>query len=449
MYNRNRYRSTRSSAGVNPQYNRSEFALLDHVIRDVQEKGNTGAAASVNRSYLAGSLTLLVLLIAPLAVWIAWSIGRSDASIDVESSRFQVSGESMAPTLMGEHRLASCPRCALLWRVHPGVTGDDSSALQCAHCGDLMDLIDPRVKGRNASTVAADMLEITDLDPNFPLARGELVAVSWEGQLHVKRIAAVAGDTVDLERLKLLVNGIRVEDLLVSHSSDFPLPKFLVDDDARRRESRWAAAQESPLWERTPAAKWRYHAKGDSPWLVYHHQSIHSANRSSPVRDDYPFNVGLVRQLESVDRLFLGGSAAVHDDRILEVAFFSEHGNVIATANLPKTETGESRPFQLSYHDGIEAPELPVAANSPVAVRVRGGGAELSQLSIERLVEYRIRRRDSRTDYPLRVGSGEYFLLGDNVPVSVDSRQLGTFSSSQIAGRVIGVERSKSMRDSL
>ncbi|OPF79078.1 S26 family signal peptidase [Streptomyces antioxidans] len=34
------------------------------------------------------------------------------------------------------------------------------------------------------------------------------------------------------------------------------------------------------------------------------------------------------------------------------------------------------------------------------------------------------------------VRSGEYYLLGDNLPVSLDSRQLGTFSADEVVGVV-------------
>lgn len=42
------------------------------------------------------------------------------------------------------------------------------------------------------------------------------------------------------------------------------------------------------------------------------------------------------------------------------------------------------------------------------------------------------------SDYgPVRLGSGEYFLLGDNPPVSVDSRTFGPVGRSLIYGRVL------------
>lgn len=39
---------------------------------------------------------------------------------------------------------------------------------------------------------------------------------------------------------------------------------------------------------------------------------------------------------------------------------------------------------------------------------------------------------------PVRVGPGQYFLLGDNRDNSLDSRQLGTISRGRILGKVVG-----------
>ena len=40
-------------------------------------------------------------------------------------------------------------------------------------------------------------------------------------------------------------------------------------------------------------------------------------------------------------------------------------------------------------------------------------------------------------DAPLKLEDGEYYLLGDNLPESVDSREMGAFNSSNFVGKVI------------
>lgn len=48
---------------------------------------------------------------------------------------------------------------------------------------------------------------------------------------------------------------------------------------------------------------------------------------------------------------------------------------------------------------------------------------------------------DSDISFPYRVPADEYFCLGDNRPVSLDSRVFGSLKKKQILGKVIGVLR--------
>jgi type IV secretory pathway protease TraF len=66
------------------------------------------------------------------------------------------------------------------------------------------------------------------------------------------------------------------------------------------------------------------------------------------------------------------------------------------------------------------------------------GGREwrLRQLTVRRRVEYRTGPSDNRDRYPLTLSEGEYFLVGDNVPISRDSRHWGGVGGDRIVGRV-------------
>ncbi len=48
---------------------------------------------------------------------------------------------------------------------------------------------------------------------------------------------------------------------------------------------------------------------------------------------------------------------------------------------------------------------------------------------------------DSEIHYPYRLAENEYFCMGDNRPVSLDSRTFGPVSKSQMLGKVVAVVR--------
>ena len=65
---------------------------------------------------------------------------------------------------------------------------------------------------------------------------------------------------------------------------------------------------------------------------------------------------------------------------------------------------------------------------------------QFSCLQLARQIEYRLRPHDDRSRYPIRLGSSEYFVLGDNVPVSLDSRDFGVIQERAVKGRVELIE---------
>jgi hypothetical protein len=92
------------------------------------------------------------------------------------------------------------------------------------------------------------------------------------------------------------------------------------------------------------------------------------------------------------------------------------------------------------------AESQPVSQRCPIALRFidrsEAAGAEqpieirLETLEVWRSLEYRLRKRDRRSIYPIRLADDEVFLVGDNVPVSIDSRNHGPIRRDQIMGRI-------------
>ena len=53
-------------------------------------------------------------------------------------------------------------------------------------------------------------------------------------------------------------------------------------------------------------------------------------------------------------------------------------------------------------------------------------------LELDRFLDYRLRRTDKVSQYPIKLTDDEYFMIGDNVPISIDSRTYGTIQRNQI-----------------
>ena len=394
--------------------------------------------------FLVGSGVCLVLVIG----FGAWRLGRFTAHSNRVPLTFRVQGSSMVPTLVGDFRTAECFVCRLVWLIEPPQSPPTSNGHRCAHCGSPMttEIVWPSTRmrhsaggessggeGKSFSLVTVETMDELN-DAGQVLSHGDLVAVRWEGQLHVKRIVAVPGDRVSLRESRLLVNGVRVEDRLAHDDDRRSAPWMLVDDDSRRAESRWAsqgeAGDDQEGWMRDERGHWSVSTKGSNTWLVYGSRSTYRGNLPAPIRDDYPFNVSVERKLFDVDRLRLRGRAATESR--CEVAFWSADGNALARCTW---SAGED--FRVSFYDGVLTDGLPVSPNQPLAIRAVSGSAGLADLVIERLVEYRLRPNDDRGNYPYHLGPDEWFLLGDNVPVSTDSRQWGKLPGNSLIGRVI------------
>ena len=199
---------------------------------------------------IAGSLIIFG------AIWLGWSIGSKPEGVpgpvedhrDAAGQMFRVSGGSMVPTLYGPSLRTTCPGCGQPFLFDPQSLQRLDQDLICTLCGHRQPMSELR-EGRELSTYPGDVVQVVqaqDVDHSI----GQLVAVRWQGKTHVKRVAAVEGDEVDVSGRRLLVNGRRLEDWLAHNSGGSWQQDLVVDDDSRRQPSRWASSPGDASWLR-------------------------------------------------------------------------------------------------------------------------------------------------------------------------------------------------------
>jgi signal peptidase I len=261
--------------------------------------------------------------------------------------------------------------------------------------------------------------EICHARPHHSTLRiGDVVAISFDGQPRIKRIAAVGGDVVDLAEGRLLVNGRRLEDVIADR----------VDDDFVR--PAWVPVESGQDdWTHPPSAP---------DWIVYAHHNSHQAGRVTPIEDDYPFNHSVRRILHRVDRLVIGIRDASPEQSTAEVppfkvVFFDHRHSIVSTT----TRNGDARfrdarPVTENDATASTPPTEVIDAAHPIAVRIDPFQRSRYTLHIYREIEYRDDKRDGTVDYPVQLPNDEVFVVGDNVPVSVDSRHVGPLKAADI-----------------
>lgn len=334
---------------------------------------------------------------------------RSPSSTPVP---YQVAGTSMAPTLMP---------------------------------GDLC-LIDEFQSISSASPTDARWPASPTVQMASLFRAGDIITIDYQADQHIKRVAAIEGDVVDLVEGRLLVNGIRLEDW-IRHSLSAQ-GVSLKDAVIETHENSPCHAPIPPALVRLQSKHGRWSALSDGWWL-YQYLNPYQAGRVTVLNDDYPLNQKQHRQLYPVDRL------AIHIEPMrLPVDSDSSVGEV-EVAML----AGEQQWKLQVAPDGWASSQPPAASTSlaeslvssmrseqsQVAIRLpKGSSWELSQaegengqlpfVSLYRQIHY---RDDCPSlDYPVTLKPGQVFVVGDNVPVSVDSRTWGPLSLENVTGRL-------------
>ena len=374
-----------------------------------------------------------------------WEKGQSALGLQTESSEqptwYQVSGPSMAPTLFGDAMQQVCSYCEQrnLFFLYQNGSGAEHQ-LRCSECKQLCSRVEGLAKFSGDQVRVSTLLEDAD-ELSDTLQRGDLVALKQDGAVHVKRLVALPGEVVGLSGRHLTVDSIRIEDLLYRDGCQFPAPWLTVHRDEFSERIPWvthnSVTNSQTGWKRTTDGVW-FTSENQPSWLIYSPGIIGDKQIKSPVWDDFPFNVGLRRKLFSVDRLRVSGVSLKSQQ--ITIHFWTEEGIRHVERILNQGESFSIDTLEATEFIGPDAVLAPIQSVRPIAIGCAQAGAELDKLKVERMVEYRLRPHDD-SGYPLRWSSDEYFFLGDNVPVSVDSRDWGPVTATSLIGIVEEVTR--------
>jgi signal peptidase S26 family len=372
-----------------------------------------------------------------------------------------IDGPSMAPALCGASHLVVCGDCGFSFRCDAEHVPADNRAA-CPNCGFADNPLDA-ARRLPAEGVLIDRWPLLWRSPR----RGDLVAVrTTADELAVKRVAALPGEQLAVRDGNLysgtkLTRKTRAElhaQWLLVHDNDYRPAK------TRGLPPRWRTAAATSRWNADGAGFHVAPTASNSPtdWLEYEHWACTADTRlrgvAAPITDNDGYNQGEMRRpLNSVSdvvlscRLRASGTgqivfAAINGDQRFEVEIEPRkrlrlrcQGQMLVDRSFPLDPS--RRPVEIEFGlcdqqvllsaDGRVLLhyeyERPTASQPeplhPLAIGTRGLGLSVDRLRVWRDIYYLDPRglpRRWQLDSPL--DANHFAVLGDNQPVSIDSR---------------------------
>jgi signal peptidase I len=377
--------------------------------------------------------------------------------------RITIDGPSMAPALCGAHYEVTCRECQFHFRCdadHPPSSG----MAACPNCGYSDNALD-QARWRPPERVIVDGWPFLWRRPK----RGDIVAaqtMDTSSTLIVKRVAALPGERLAIRDGDLYANGKLVRKTLAElhtvrllvHDNDFLLPL------SSKLPPRWRGTKDNARWK---AVGSEIHideteAAAEFDWLEYQHWpgtgDARLRGMLAPVRDNDSYNQGEgPRELNAVSDLLLSCQLVARGKGRLALAALDggERYEIIiepekqvsvrrgseALLEQPLKSDLSRRIVNLEFGlcdqqvllaiDGKTIVRLAYerAAGSsqealhPLAIGAVGLAVEISHLKVWRDVYYLDPAGLARPwEAAETLPAGNVALLGDNPPVSIDSR---------------------------
>ncbi len=393
---------------------------------------------------------------------------------------FQVPSGSMAPVLLGHHRVCVCPECGQSVEVGKHVAERDDQPRPslyaktfCTQCG-----FSPLPVGELPAK-RGDRVLVNRAAYSFrPPSRWDIVLFRLFGSFFIKRVAGLPGEEILIRDGDLFVDG-RLQRKTFAQAESMAVPLFN------------ASTTKSNLW------RWQV-GPGDAARRGWDEQMVLDGSSSpataalerfsavsgkcEPIGDEYSYNGGLHAGAEHVHDFLvemeiepLAGEGAFtvrlgdgHDlveaefplelpermrlsswpvDEPERVTFHApnapsfalKHGQKISLkmAFVDRRVTVQSNGLTMTTFDLPETKERRGVVQ-PVQLHVDNGKVRVHSLRLRRDVHYAQRGCNAVAGQSVRLGVDQYFVLGDNSTNSEDSRcwpERGAIQADQLAGR--------------
>lgn len=370
----------------------------------------------------------------------------------------------MATTLLGGHVDLTCPNCKFAFSCEAQGCGEATLTV-CPNCEEKFTLPSP------PRVLAGDrvLIDRTAFQVRRP-GRWEVVAFHrWrsEQDLVVKRVVGLPGEKIEIIDGDVYANGHIERKTLRQQRS---LRILVHDDDYAGATPRWRPQDVGSNWSRQQGRL--VHAENrsdDIGWIVYNHSIPGSDNPQRPARiTDYGFynrgrlqrneaihpmaDVAMSFRIESIrgrGLLWLQATDG-RDEFMVQIDPGEGKYTVVKNRQTLTDASGvlsgslRGQTIEVSFFDrqfllsiagrtvvtsNLDTSRPPPHADPPLAIGVQGLGIVMDRLRIYRDVYY--------TEAPFAasrggvssggessgvLGADEYFVLGDNSPISEDSR---------------------------
>jgi signal peptidase I len=372
----------------------------------------------------------------------------------------------MAPAFLGAHRQTNCPCCGypVVFGRHPRDRGDSTrrwiADATCPNCGAGDLLLD------EACELPGDRLLVNKTAFLWRRPRRwEAVLIAMFGELFIKRLIGLSGEQVEIRGGDIYIDG-RLARKTLPEFKQMRIPVF--DNNYQPLPDGWRSRWHTTCSPHPLAGtELRLNGRDRACWVVYRHTLLSSA-QSRPLGDEYGYNgnwgTGAAVQdfmmecdvdVRHGDGQVLLGIRDGRDAMLAELAVGHKGAKLGESAEPWDSEPAlQGAPFRHNQNfalqpgrcyrvelafvdrrvtlavdgrepfDPLDLPELTGRApvSEPVLLGARGADVVVRNFKLYRDVHYTQAGRNGVGGQAVRLGPGEYFVLGDNSPQSDDSR---------------------------